>query len=103
MRMQATLVQFWRLGHVVDRVVIRVAIFEVFAFGTQCCDEGQVPLHDEPPHFGFGAQSELVVVPAVTVEPLTSRPIAMPPQFACTLGGVSSGDFASGDLPGGKK
>ena len=34
MRMQATLVQFWRLGHVVDRVVIRVAIFEpvVFAF-----------------------------------------------------------------------
>jgi hypothetical protein len=34
MRMRATLVQFWRLGHVVDRVVIRVAIFEpvIFAF-----------------------------------------------------------------------
>jgi hypothetical protein len=63
----------------------------------------RVPLHDEPPHFGFGAQSELVVPPAVMVEPVTSRPMAMPPQFAWTLGGVSSGDFVSGDFPGGKK
>src|SRR5262245_7953504 len=33
-------------------------------------------------HFGFGGQSELVVVPAVIVEPVTPPPMAMPPQFA---------------------
>src|SRR2546421_13115071 len=54
-------------------------------------------------HFVFGAQSELVVLPAVMVEPVTSRPMAMPPQFAWTLGSVGSGDFASGDFPAGKK
>src|SRR2546425_10681447 len=47
-------------------------------------------------HFGFGAQSALVVVPAVMVEPVTSRPMAMPPQFAWTLGGVGPEDVASG-------
>jgi hypothetical protein len=44
-----------------------------------------MPLHGWASHFGFGGQSELVVVPAVMVEPVTSRPIAMPPQFAWTL------------------
>ena len=70
---------------------------------AKCCDERQMPLHGRASHFGFGAQSELVVVPAVMVEPVTSRPIAMPPQSAWTLGGVSSGDFVSGDFTGGKK
>jgi hypothetical protein len=62
-----------------------------------------MPLHGGACHFGFGAQSELVVVPAVMVEPVTSRPMAMPPQFAWTLGGVGFRDVASGDFPGGKK
>jgi hypothetical protein len=62
-----------------------------------------VPLHDEPPHFGFGAQSELVVPPVVIVERVTPPPMAMPPQFAWMLGGVGSGDFASGDFGAGKK
>jgi hypothetical protein len=62
-----------------------------------------MPLHGVAPHFGFDAQSEFVVAPAVMVEPVTSRPMAMPPQFAWTLGGVGSEDFASGDFPGGKK
>src|SRR5215472_4139045 len=53
------------------------------------------------PHFVFGAQSELVIVPPVMVEPVTLRPMAMPPQFAWTLGGV--GFCASGDFPGVKK
>src|SRR5215468_5712813 len=39
------------------------------------------------PHFVFGAQSELVIVPPVMVEPVTSWPMAMQPQFAWTLGG----------------
>ena len=54
-------------------------------------------------HFGFGAQSELVAVPAVVVEPVTSRPMAMPPQFAWTLGGAGSDDVVSEDFTGGKK
>jgi len=62
-----------------------------------------MPLHGGASHFGFGAQSELVVVPAVMVEPVKSRPMAMPPQFAWTLGGVGSGDVPSVDLPGWKK
>jgi hypothetical protein len=62
-----------------------------------------MPLHSEASHFGFGAQSELLVVPAVMVEPVTSRPMAMPPQFAWTLGGVGSDDVVSEDFTGGKK
>jgi len=62
-----------------------------------------MPLPWQAPHFGFGAQSELVVVPAVIVEPVTPPPMAMPPQFAWTLGGVGSEDFASGDFGAGKK
>src|SRR5262249_57305362 len=55
---------------------------------AECWDEGQMPLHGGACHFGFGAQSELVVVPAVMVEPVTSRPMAMPPQSAWTPGGA---------------
>jgi hypothetical protein len=62
-----------------------------------------VPLHDEPPHFGFGAQSVLVVPPVVIVAPVTLPPMAMAPQFAWMLAGVGSRDFASGDFPGGEK
>src|SRR5262249_11477662 len=70
---------------------------------AQCRSEGQMPLHGGPSHFGPGAQSELVVVPAVMVEPVTSRPMAMPPHFAWTLEGVGSRDVASGDFRGEKK
>jgi hypothetical protein len=62
-----------------------------------------MPLHGGASHFGFDAQSELVVVPAVMVEPVTSPPMAMPPQFAWTVEGVASGDVASEEFLGGKK
>jgi hypothetical protein len=31
---------------------------------AQCRDDGQMPLHGGASHFGFGAQSELIVLPA---------------------------------------
>ena len=39
---------------------------------AQCCNEGQMPLHDGASHSGFAAQSDLVVVPAVNA-PWTGR------------------------------
>src|SRR5204863_4572187 len=69
---------------------------------AHCCDGGHVPLHDESSHFGFGAQSEFVVPPVVIVAPVTLPPIAMPLHSAWTLT-AGTGDFASGDFPGGKK
>jgi hypothetical protein len=53
-------------------------------------------------HFGFGAQSELVVPPVVIVAPVTLPPIAMALHSAWTLA-AGAGDFASGDFPGGTK
>src|ERR1700730_16124568 len=66
------------------------------------CNERQMPLPCRAPHFGFGAQSVLVVPPAVMVEPVTPPPMAMAPQFAWMLAGVGSGDFASGDFREGR-
>jgi hypothetical protein len=42
-------------------------------------------------HFGFGAQSAFVTVPAVMVVPVTLPPTATPPQFASTLAGGVAG------------
>src|SRR5262249_55462588 len=53
-------------------------------------------------HFGFGAQSALVVPPVVIVAPVTLPPMAMALQSAWTLT-AGAGGFASGDFPGGNK
>jgi hypothetical protein len=50
------------------------------------------------PHFGFGAQSELVVAPVLMVAPVTLPPMAMPLQSACTLTAAGSEAFVSGDF-----
>jgi hypothetical protein len=45
---------------------------------NQCFNEGQMLLHGGASHFGFVAQSGLVVTSPVIVEPVTLPPMAMP-------------------------
>jgi len=62
-----------------------------------------MPLHGVAPHFGFDAQSELVIAPVRMVAPVTLPPMAMPLQSAWTLTGTGCEAFVSGDFGGGKK